>query len=95
MRRAWKVRLAGWPPVDLAAAGMAPATTSTSRREDANGSPLPGVDDGARDPVCEPLLPVLPQDSGQFGDGVGVVTTSAAVMPLPADMRMSSGASTA
>ena len=38
MRRAWKVRLAGCPPVRRAGAGMASYRSSTSRAEVVNGS---------------------------------------------------------
>ena len=38
MRRAWKVRFAGCPPVRWDAAGTAARSTSTSRAELVNGS---------------------------------------------------------
>ena len=38
MRRAWKVRFAGWPPLRCDAAGTAARSTSTSRAEVVNGS---------------------------------------------------------
>ena len=38
MRSAWKVRLAGWPPVRRVAAGIEERTSSASRAVPVNGS---------------------------------------------------------
>ena len=72
MRRAWKVRLAGLPPVRLAACGRASRISSTSRallRERLLG-PLP--DDRLDDPPGVLLLAVRAQDAHQFAGRVGV-----------------------
>ena len=72
MRRAWKVRLAGLPPLCRVAAGTLARTSSTSRADVVNGCDGALADDRRGDPPGEPLLAVLAQDAGQVLDGVGV-----------------------
>ena len=65
MRRAWNVRLAGWPPVRRVAAGIAARTSSASRPTVANGSLARSRTTAVGDPAGEPLLAVLVQHPGQ------------------------------
>ena len=72
MRSAWKVRLAGWPPVRRVAAGIDERTSSASRAVPVNGSRSPLADDRVGDPAGEPLLAVLLEDPRQPVGRVGV-----------------------
>ena len=65
MRRAWKVRLAGWPPVRCDAAGTAARSTSTRRAERGERLLLALAQDGRGDPAGEALLAVGLQDPGE------------------------------
>ena len=67
IRSAWKVRLAGWPPVRRAGAGISAYSSSTSRAEVVNGSRLALPHDRGGDPAGELLLAVLPQHPGELG----------------------------
>ncbi len=67
IRSAWKVRLAGLPPVRRAAAGMLSRTSSTSRALVVERLDGARPDDGLGDPPGEPLLAVLAQDPGEVG----------------------------
>ena len=93
IRSAWKVRLAGWPPVRRAGAGIAAYSSSTSRAEVVNGCGLALADDGAGDLAGEPLLAVLAQDPGQVGGRVGVEDVGGGRAACVPSIRMSSGAS--
>ena len=59
MRRAWKVRFAGCPPVRRVAAGIELRTSSASRAVPVNGSLVALARDRVRDPAGEPLVAVL------------------------------------
>ena len=72
MRSAWKVRLAGLPPVRRAGAGMESRTSSTSRALVSNGAPAALAHDRVGDPAGELLLAVLAQHARELGGGVGV-----------------------
>ena len=72
MRRAWKVRFAGWPPVRRAAAGI--DVTHKLRQPGRRCERLPRAlaHDGRGDPRSEALFAVDPQNPGELARGVGV-----------------------
>ena len=72
MRSAWKVRLAGLPPVRLAACGSASRISSTSRALLVNGSFVALAHDRGDDPLGLLLLAVRPQDPDELARRVGV-----------------------
>ena len=72
IRSAWKVRLAGWPPVRRAGAGISAYSSSTRRAEVVNGVVLALPDHGGGDLAREPLLAVLAEHPGQLLGRVGV-----------------------
>ena len=69
MRTAWKVRLAGWPPVRRAAAGMAPRDHVGQL---GRGRERAGGDDGPGDPGGEALVAVGAQHPRQLVGRVAV-----------------------
>ncbi len=71
MRSAWKVRLAGLPPVRLAVCGSAARISSTRRALLLNGSFLALAHDRGDDPLGLLLLAVGPQDADEFARRVG------------------------
>ena len=72
MRSAWKVRLAGWPPVRRAGAGISAYSSSTRGAEVVNGVCSRRRTTARGDLARELLLAVLAQDAGQLLGLVGV-----------------------
>ncbi len=72
MRRAWKVRLAGCPPVRRAGAGIVVAEQVDETRGAGERLGLALLDDGSGDLAGELLLAVGAQDPGELGGRVAV-----------------------